>query len=248
MTALLEESFQFVLSAWYWTSLFFFLFFSLLYFVGAAITDYLVRIQEPDLKKIVNAPKQAQRAQEIKNSLVSIFVFSIQAILFQQLFAMGIFHVEFDNPLRCLWEIPLLFLWNEIHFYIMHWLLHRRWMIRHVHKVHHWSVEPTAYSIYSFHWLEAFMLGSVIFFPLLVHDFQIYSLLSLPLMSLIVNLLGHCNHELSEETDPRSFSKYTFRHSMHHKYGKGNFGFMLPWIDQLFGTQLPKTNHNEERI
>ncbi len=248
MTAFIEASFQFVLSTWYWTSLFFFLVFSLLYFLGAGITDYLVRIQEPELKKIVIAPKHAQRAQEIKNSLISILVFSIQAILFQQLFAIGIFHVEFDQPMRCLWEIPLLFLWNEIHFYSMHWLLHRRWMIRHVHKVHHWSVEPTAYSIYSFHWLEAFMLGSVIFFPLLVHDFQIFSLLSLPLMSLIVNLLGHCNHELSEETDPRSFSKYTFRHSMHHKYGKGNFGFMLPWIDQLFGTQLPKTHNNEERI
>lgn len=242
MTDFLEQSFQFVLSKWYWTSFFFFVFFSLLYFLGAAITDYLVRRQEPDLKKIVNAPKKGQRAIEIRNSLISILVFSIQAILFQQLFAMGIFQVGFSQPWNCLWEIPMLFLWNEVHFYCMHWLLHRKWMIRNVHRVHHWSVEPTAYSIYSFHWVEAFMLGTVIFFPLFVHNFQIYSLLSLPLMSLLVNLLGHCNHELSDESDPSSFSKYTFRHSMHHKYGKGNFGFMLPWIDQLFGTQLPKNN------
>lgn len=242
MTDFLEQSFQFVLSKWYWTSFFFFVFFSLLYFLGAAITDYLVKRKEPDLKKIVNAPKKGQRAIEIRNSLISILVFSIQAILFQQLFAMGIFQVGFSQPWNCLWEIPMLFLWNEVHFYCMHWLLHRKWMIRKVHRVHHWSVEPTAYSIYSFHWVEAFMLGTVIFFPLFVHNFQIYSLLSLPLMSLLVNLLGHCNHELSDESDPSSFSKYTFRHSMHHKYGKGNFGFMLPWIDQLFGTQLPKNN------
>ncbi|WKK59888.1 sterol desaturase family protein [Sphingobacterium sp. BN32] len=242
MTDFLEQSFQFVLSKWYWTSFFFFVFFSLLYFLGAAITDYLVKRKEPDLKKIVNASKKGQRAKEIRNSLISILVFSIQAILFQQLFAMGIFQVGFDQPWNCLWEIPVLFLWNEVHFYCMHWLLHRKWMIRNVHRVHHWSVEPTAYSIYSFHWVEAFMLGTVIFFPLFVHNFQIYSLLSLPLMSLLVNLLGHCNHELSDESDPSSFSKYTFRHSMHHKYGKGNFGFMLPWIDQLFGTQLPKNN------
>lgn len=242
MTDFLEQSFQFVLSKWYWTSFFFLVFFSLLYFLGAAITDYLVRRKEPDLKKIVNAPKKRQRAIEIRNSLISILVFSLQAILFQQLFAMGIFQVGFSQPWNCLWEIPMLFLWNEVHFYCMHWLLHRKWMIRNVHRVHHWSVEPTAYSIYSFHWVEAFMLGTVIFFPLFVHNFQIYSLLSLPLMSLLVNLLGHCNHELSDESDPSSFSKYTFRHSMHHKYGKGNFGFMLPWIDQLFGTQLTKNN------
>ncbi len=242
MNQFIEKAFHLVLSQWYYTSLFFFLFFSLLYFLGAFLTEWIIDRKNPPLAKIVLAEKQGQRRKEILNSLSSILVFSLQAIAFQYLFAKGIFKVAFDQPWACIWEIPLLFLWNELHFYAMHWLLHRRWLLRHVHRVHHWSVEPSAYSIYSFHWFEAFLLGTVIFFPLFFHNFQAYSLLSLPLLSVIVNLLGHCNHELSEAHNPAAFSKYTFRHSMHHKYGKGNFGFMFPWLDQLFGTQLPKKN------
>lgn len=245
MNELLENTFNFVLSEWYYTSAFFFVFFSILYFVGTFITEIIVdyKTKNKTLRQIVFAKKPGQRSKEIRNSLVSILVFSLQAILFQILFSQGIFKVRFDNPWNCLWEIPLLFFWNELHFYMVHWLLHRRWFFLNVHKVHHWSKEPTAYSIFSFHWIEAFLLGTVIFFPLFIHDFQVYSILSLPIMSLVINLLGHCNHEIPSDKPNSSFSKYTFRHSMHHKWGHGNFGFMLSIFDKIFKTQVSENKN-----
>ena len=146
MNELLEKTFNFVLSEWYYTSAFFFVFFSILYFVGTFITEIIVdyKTKNKTLRQIVFAKKPGQRSKEIRNSLVSILVFSLQAILFQILFSQGIFKVRFDNPWNCLWEIPLLFFWNELHFYMVHWLLHRRWFFLNVHKVHHWSKEPTA--------------------------------------------------------------------------------------------------------
>ncbi len=240
MNEYVEYIFNFMLSKWYYTSVFFFLFFSILYFLGTFVTEKVIhlKLKKSRIRQIVFAKKPGQTNQEIKNSLLSIFVFSIQAILFQYLFSIGVFKIGFDNPWNCLWEIPILFLWNELHFYCMHWLLHRRWFFKNVHKVHHWSKEPTSYSIFSFHWIEAFLLGTVIFFPLFIHAFQVYSLLSLPIMSLVINLLGHCNHEVPIARANSSFRKYIFRHSMHHKWSTGNFGFMLNIFDRIFKTQV----------
>jgi len=240
MNELLKNLFNFVLSEWYYTSAFFFIFFSIMYFIGTYITELIIKIKSKDarIRQIVFAKKPGQTRIEIRNSMLSIVVFSVQAIFFQYLFSIGVYKIRFDQPLHVLWEIPLLFLWNEIHFYIVHRLLHTRWLFKHVHKVHHWSKEPTSYSIYSFHWIEAFLLGTVIFFPLLIHDFQVYSVLSLPIMSIVVNLLGHCNHEIPSDKPSGSFGKYTFRHSMHHKWSNGNFGFMLPFLDSIFHTNV----------
>ncbi|QGQ96451.1 hypothetical protein EHS13_16950 [Paenibacillus psychroresistens] len=39
-----------------------------------------------------------------------------------------------------------------------------------------------------------------------------------------------------------SFSR---RHSLHHSHNKGNFGFLLPIFDQLFGSSISKKIESE---
>lgn len=238
----LENWYNVIYSNWWGAFLSFLFFFSILYFSGTIIASVIINIltKKGKLHPIYHARKSGQTKDEIFKSFISIIVFSLQAIPMQLLMANGIIRVSFSNGWNCLWEIPILFLWNEIHFYACHWLLHRRWFMKNVHYVHHRSKEPTVYSVFSFHWIEAFMLGTVIFFPLLIHSFHILSILSLPVMSIILNLMGHSNHESESEKDTEAVSRFTFRHTMHHKWSGGNFGFMLPWLDQLFHTSLPK--------
>jgi sterol desaturase/sphingolipid hydroxylase (fatty acid hydroxylase superfamily) len=45
----------------------------------------------------------------------------------------------------------------------------------------------TPWSTYSFHPIEALMLGNIILLPMLVHDFYFWSLASVPVLSLILN-------------------------------------------------------------
>lgn len=182
---------------------------------------------------------------EIKNSLVSIFVFSIQAIPFYFLYKANIFQFSFENPINLLWEIPVLFLWNEIHFYICHYFLHKPFLLKNIHKVHHLSKSPTLFSIYSFHWIESFMLGTVIFFPMFFHNFHIFSVISLPIMSIVLNLIGHCNHEYKSNWKNDHLLKFTFRHTLHHKWSQGNYGFMLPFLDKIFQTEFP---HHKQKL
>ncbi|SFW12827.1 Fatty acid hydroxylase superfamily protein [Sinomicrobium oceani] len=224
---------------WYHTVISMFLFFNLLYWGSALGGQLLLKFfhRKSVISTIDNdniRPGQVKR--EISKSMMSIAVFSLQGIIFQQGIQHGWLHISYSFNWICLIEIPVLFFWNEIHFYLCHVLMHRKWFMRHVHTEHHRSKEPTVFSTYSFHWFEAFLLGTVIIPPLLFYPFHVLSVLSLPVMSILINMLGHSNYEFHGSRNPGHLLKFSYRHSMHHKTAKGNFGFMLPWFDQLFNT------------
>ncbi|MRI02212.1 sterol desaturase family protein [Kriegella sp. EG-1] len=233
---------DFIFSEWWLTFTFTFLFFMVLYFGGIFLMKSILNNlkKKNTIKPIVYFKKPGQEKIEIKHSLKSILVFALQAIPLQWFYANGYFHFGQNESLNLLWEIPVLFLWNEIYFYACHWLLHQPPFFMKVHYIHHASREPTLYSVYSFHWFEAFLLGAVIFLPLLLYPFHILSVLSLPVMSILLNFLGHWNHEGETKKSPDYIGRFTFRHTMHHKWSKGNFGFMLPYLDMIFNTSTPK--------
>ena len=139
---------------------------------------------------------RARKNKEIRNSLISITVFSLQGIFIQQGIQQGWLKISYVTNWYCVPQMLVLFLWNEIHFYFVHRLLHIAALARRVHWMHHHSKEPTVFSTFSFHWIEAFLLGTVIVVPLAIYPFQLPALVFLPVMSIILNTLGHCNHEL----------------------------------------------------
>ena len=95
---------------------------------------------------------------------------------------------------------------------------------------------PTPFSTYSFHWMEAILLGSVMILPMLFYTFSTAALLALPVMSIAFNTVGHCNYNV--------FAKYpsihsaSLEHSMHHLRVSGNYGFYLPFLDAWARTTL----------
>lgn len=212
--------------------------FTVLYFgsawTGNWITKYTAGqlIDDRSLK-----PKQIET--EIIRSMISILMFGIITIITAFLVNHGILHVSWT----CTWwklpmEIIVLFLWNEIHFYICHRLLHTKWLYRHVHYHHHKSVIPTSYSTYSFHFIEALLLGSVMTTALMFYSFSVVSLLTLPLMSIVLNVLGHYNFDFFPGRPHGSLLSFTRRHSYHHSRNTGNYGFFLPYFDLLFSTSI----------
>lgn len=225
-----------------------FVFFNILYWGFALGAKWLLQwLYKKQLVSSVDnhAMYPGQVRKEIQNSLLSILVFSLQGIVIQLGLQQGWLFISYDINWYCIPQIILLFFWNEVHFFLVHRVLHSPWLIRRVHFVHHISKEPTVFSTYSFHWMEAFLLGTVIIFPMLIYPFQFIALLSLPVMSILLNTLGHCNYDLFPTLAPNVFLKFSNRHSMHHKRGKGNYGFMLPWFDSLFHTTISKMNKHE---
>jgi len=223
-------------AAVYATGLVTFLF---LYFSFAGLGWWLTRTLLPawGIGAVIDSTplREGQIAKEIRRSLVSIAIFAGYGWLATYAYLHDWVDVAWQvSPTRIGAEILLLFVWNELHFFVCHRLLHTRWLYRHVHRIHHESVTPTPFSTYSFHWLEAALLGSVMITAMLWHTFNIWPLLFLPVMSLMFNTIGHANYDVFAGKR-RSAS---VEHAGHHRRVSGNYGFYVPLLDRLFGTRI----------
>jgi len=127
--------------------------------------------------------------------------------------------------------------WNDVHFWVNHRLLHTR-ALRRFHGPHHRSMVSTPFSTYSFHPVEAVMLGNVILLPMVVHDFSFWALASVPLFSLFFNNIGHSNYDFFPGVSYSHWFAASRRHHLHHACHSGNYGFQFTFMDRLFGTRL----------
>ncbi|MEN7547297.1 sterol desaturase family protein [Rapidithrix thailandica] len=232
------EIVQFIFSTWWITFLGGFLFFTFLYFGGA----FLGLLLKKKFKLAAISPYRnysQQVKKEIKISLLSVTVFALEGIPVQWAYTQGYIHISEQASIwaLCL-QVSILFLWNELHFYLSHYLLHHRWFFKKVHYLHHQSTTPTEFSTYSFHWFEAVLLGSVIYLPMLLYPFHYLALLLLPVMSILLNVLGHWNHDLAAGKSSQHWLGFCHRHSLHHQKVRGNYGFFLQIFDKLFNTNL----------
>lgn len=179
-----------------------------------------------------------QLRQELLQSGMSVLIFGLGMIFPWGLIQLGWAQLHHDaSALRICLEILALVIWNDVHFWINHRLLHTRWLRRY-HLPHHRSVVTTPFSTYSFHPIEALMLGNVILLPMVVHDFSFWSLLSVPLFSLFFNCIGHANYDFVSSVGYSHWFAASRRHHLHHACYNGNYGFQFTFMDRLFRTRL----------
>ena len=77
------------------------------------------------LHKILNQPVSKSQIQfEVKHSLKSIFVFGFSLIPVAFVIRAGFVEVLPDNVFNVLVGVLILSLWNEVHFYIVHRIMH----------------------------------------------------------------------------------------------------------------------------
>jgi Delta7-sterol 5-desaturase len=217
--------------------------FSIVYFSLAGLFSLLTIVVFPRIglgRRIENHPqKKGQIANEIKRSFYSIAVFALYGVITLACEQLGWLHIIWQFTWQSLIvDLVVLFLWNEIHFYICHRLLHQRWLYRHVHVHHHRSVIPSPFSTYSFHWFEAILLSSVMISCMTFYTLSFPAMMVFPLLSLVLNNIGHMNYEIFKWKGINTFASCQ-RHTLHHLKGHVNFGFFLPWLDKIFQTHYP---------
>jgi lathosterol oxidase len=214
-----------------------------IYFAYGGIAWWAIRWLFPRLGwgQRIAAPAllPGQVAREVRASLGSIVIFSGWGVL--SLFA------ERRGWVTILWQpdwgrVPFellgLTLWNEVHFYGIHRLLHTRWWFKHVHRHHHRSIQATPFSTYSMHWAEALLLGSVMLSFMVFVPVSPVAMLVFPMVSLTFNVLGHLSYDLAPGRGAWHPASATRRHALHHSRVAGNYGFMLPVLDRACGTAL----------
>jgi sterol desaturase/sphingolipid hydroxylase (fatty acid hydroxylase superfamily) len=179
--------------------------------------------------------RDGQVRQELLLSALSILVFAVQATTLVWMLRKGWLVIAWDRVLwHLLWELPVLYFWNEIHFFLVHRLLHWGPLYRSVHIWHHRSVLTTPFSAYSFHPIESFLLGAVMPLALVFHAFSPWSLLALTVMSLLLNVSGHLPHERIREAWVFALPHSRY-HNRHHREFNAHFAFSFPPLDHWFG-------------
>ena len=189
------------------------------------------------LRKIVHKEvKQKQAYFEIKHSIKSIIVFGFSIIPVIYLIRIDSVKLLPNTGRNIVIGLILLTLWNEVHFYIVHRIMHQKFMMKHVHFIHHKSNTPTVYSVFSFHWIEAFLLSTVPITIIPFIPFSIVAVMVYPLVSLLLNFAGHCNYRFGDGKG-KSWKLLGTHHNEHHSRGRKNYGFALNLLDELFSKQ-----------
>src|SRR5256885_11631950 len=62
---------------------------------------------------------------------------------------------------------------------------------------------------------------------MVVHDFSFWSLASVPVLSLLLNVIGHSNYDFFPGVSDTHALAASRRHHLHHARPNGNYGFAL---------------------
>jgi sterol desaturase/sphingolipid hydroxylase (fatty acid hydroxylase superfamily) len=137
---------------------------------------------------------------------------------------------------------------HEVHFFFIHRLIHSPFLYRHIHSVHHNSINPSPWSSLSMHPVEGFLYFSEMFWHVLIPSNPIVALFNMHVVGYgAVN--GHIGFDKLEITDKATLDSHAYTHYLHHKYFEVNYGGdgLVP-LDRWFGTWHDGTKEADEQM
>lgn len=185
--------------------------------------------------------------REIMYSSSSSLVFSVMSaiLVFTPLKSYTLLYSNVhDYPL---WWLPvslvLSLVIHDTYFYWMHRIMHHKSIFRLAHVVHHQSVNPSPWTSYSFHIVEAIAEGGVL--PILAFTLPMHTdvLILFTVVSLFINVYGHLGYEIMPKWVRNSYLfeviNTSVHHNLHHSKFKGNYGLYFRWWDRIMKTENP---------
>lgn len=197
----------------------------------------------------IQAKKRFNRKQlvfEVKNTLVTLAVGTGTAVVVSLLYAKGATKLSTDAsafgwPLIAASFVGFL-VFNDAWFYAWHRLLHHPKLFRYVHAVHHKSVDVNPFSVYSFHPVEALLLGTAVIPVVLLVPIYLPVLGAAQMVGLANNVMSHLGYELLPrwyiKVPPFRWMNTATFHCLHHTKLNGNYGLLFRLWDRLFGTEV----------
>lgn len=186
--------------------------------------------------------------REVWHSIQSTFVFTVIALMIW-LTPLKAYTQVYDDASNTypFWylgvSVVFSLILHDTYFYWLHRLLHHKSMYRHTHLVHHQSTNPSPWTSYSFHIIEAIAEGLVLIVIVMVIPMSQLGVMLFTVSAFIINVYGHLGYEIT----PKWF-RYTWmfelfntsvHHNMHHSKFKGNYGLYFRIWDRLMKTEHP---------
>lgn len=228
------------------------------YFIvaGIAFLLFYVVFKNPMMHRKVQAkfPKMSDYGRDIFYSAISIAIFS--AISVWTIFIISPYTNMYSNisdysPVYYAFTFVWMFFVHDAYFYWAHRLMHHPKVFKWVHLIHHKSNNPSPWTAYAFHPIEAIveaLIVTIFAFSIPIHRSAIIIYM---LFQILYNVYGHLGFEifpkkLNQHWLGRWFNT-SVAHNMHHKYSVKNYGLWTTIWDRLFGTMHEKYDEAYEK-
>jgi sterol desaturase/sphingolipid hydroxylase (fatty acid hydroxylase superfamily) len=152
-----------------------------------------------------------------------------------------------DNPIWLVLFGLLIPLIHELHFYCIHRLIHLPLLYRHIHSVHHNSVNPSPWSSLSMHPVEHLLYWSDALIHLILPSHPLFVLYHLQVTGTGA-IIGHIGFDRIEIGEDRAVDTQAYAHYLHHKYFEVNYANGALPFDRWFGTWHDGTLEGERAM
>ncbi len=137
---------------------------------------------------------------------------------------------------------------HEVHFFCIHRLIHIPVLYKHIHSVHHNSINPSPWSSLSMHPVEHLLYFAEMFWHVLIPSNPIVALFQMNGTGYgAIN--GHIGFDRLEITDETALDSHAYAHYLHHKYFEVNYGAdgLVP-LDKWLGYWHDGSKEGDERM
>ncbi len=207
-------------------------------------------------KNQIKYPEKAKMWADFQYSMLTCLIFGGVIVLMLWCNSLGItlMYKNIDTwGVGYFWfSILAIILIHDTYFYWTHRLMHHPKIYKKVHLIHHTSHNPTPWTAFAFHPLEAFI--EIGFAPILIFLMPTHLLawLIFLMYMMLMNVLGHSGFEYN----PKSFLKnpvskwYTTptHHNMHHQFVHKNYGLYFNFWDRIMGTNHEDYEKTFEKV
>ncbi|GGD15676.1 sterol desaturase family protein [Flavobacterium orientale] len=219
--------------------------FALRYFVLAGLAYfvfYILFFKKLKALKIQDKfPNFKQLKHEILFSICAMLIYGLSTGILIYWYKKGFTKIYTDleeyGIIYFVISILLIIVIHDTYFYWSHRLMHSHKWLYHFHKTHHISTNPTPWTSFSFHPIEAII--SIGFVPIVVFLIPVhpYALLIFFTFMTLYNILIHLGFKLFQSNYFNQIFNNAFNHDIHHqKNQRHNFGFYFVFWDRVMGT------------
>lgn len=140
-----------------------------------------------------------------------------------------------DNPVWLILFAIMIPVIHDLHFYLIHRLIHLPILYKWIHSVHHNSINPSPWSSLSMHPVEHLLYWSDSLVHLILPSHPLLAIFHLQLNG-VGAVVGHIGFDRIEAGEDKAVQTHAQAHYLHHKYFEVNYSDGLLPLDQWFGT------------
>ncbi len=140
--------------------------------------------------------------------------------------------------------IPVL---RDVHFYLVHRLIHSHALYHSVHKLHHNNVNPGPWSGLAMHPVEHLLYFSVVLVHWVVPSHPVHAIFNL-VHAALAPAPGHAGFDKVMLSDGTAVDTHSYEHYLHHKFFECNYADGVVPIDKWFGTFHDGSKEAEARM